>query len=134
MNLALEPTLHLLRAFSGITPKTIASDAEKQSLRQAIVHIVTVSDAQNFGICADTVAEALQALNRYLSHLGYNTVSEISSEYAPDTAIYLKYSSQKASYYIDRYEGDYRGVLLSCQGSDEVTGTYGYFPLNLFND
>ncbi|MEK9512282.1 MULTISPECIES: DUF1824 family protein [Limnospira] len=40
----------------------------------------------------------------------------------------------KLSYHISPYLEKYRGVLVSCQSSEEngVNGTYGHFPLDLF--
>ncbi|MGL5033413.1 MAG: DUF1824 family protein, partial [Microcystaceae cyanobacterium] len=47
--------------------------------------------------------------------------------------VYLKFNTKKMSHYLDTYDGSYRGVLISCQMEDDnLTGTYGYFPLNLF--
>ncbi|MFZ4665337.1 MAG: DUF1824 family protein [Prochlorotrichaceae cyanobacterium] len=133
MSIAIEPALTLLRDFSCLTPRIVASDEEKQALRQAISQVVQLSEWQNIGICADTIPQALQALVAYLTGLGANCIPEMPTDISVSTAIYLKYNSQKQSYYIDSYKGEYRGVLLSCQGSEEVVGTYGYFPLDLFD-
>ncbi len=131
----LEESLALLKSFSGVTPKGLTSENEKQRLRQAICQIVTLSEGENLGICADTVEEALDSLTQYLQALAYPPLSP-----APDLphlteAVYLKYNTQKQRYYLDRYSGEYRGVLLAIQGEYEsITGTYGYFPLDLFKD
>jgi len=134
MSYSLESALALLRDFSCLQPRTVASDEEKQALRQAIYQVVQRSEWQNIGICADNIPQALHALGAYLRGLGSIDRPERTTDISFSTAIYLKYNSQKQSYYIDSYTGDYRGVLLSCQGSEEVMGTYGYFPLNLFDN
>jgi hypothetical protein len=53
-----------------------------------------------------------------------------------DGAIYIKFNGMKQTYHLDSYQGEYRGVLVSCQSSDPqmVNGTYGHLPLNLFID
>ena len=134
MSIALESALTLLRDFSCLKPRTVASDEEKQALRQAIYRIVKLSEWHNIGICADTIHQALHTLGAYLKGLESSYRPEMPTNIPFSAAIYLKYNSQKQSYYIDSYAGDYRGVLLSCQGSEEIMGTYGYFPLNLFDD
>jgi hypothetical protein len=50
-------------------------------------------------------------------------------------AVYIKFNTQKKTYYLDSYTGSYRGVLVSCQSeNDTLVGTYGHFPLDLFAD
>ncbi len=59
------------------------------------------------------------------------TVGQLNFSKEP---IYLKYNSQKQSYYFDEYTGEYRGVLVAVQGENEdIIGTYGHFPLDLFS-
>ena len=92
------------------------------------------SESENFGICADTLQEAQQALASYLQALGYghqvpNPLGEHSGP------VYLKFNTQKQSPYLDGYDGPYRGVLIACQSdSTAINGTYGYFPLDLFEN
>lgn len=131
MNLPLEATLKRLRSYSCITPKIVTPE-EKIPLQNAIVEVVKRSDGHNFGICADTPEEAIQALCSYLKGIGYTV--ELTS--LPQNAIagvtYLKYNLQRQAFYLDEYTGTYRGVLIACQGDENVSGTYGYFPLDLF--
>lgn len=131
--LTLDTALKLLHSFSCIVPKKINSEEEKEELRQAISLIVELSEWENLGICADSVQEAITTLNSYLKALGYPPITDDFLQKTFPQAVYLKYNSQKQSCYLDEYSGDYRGVLISCQGEDEkITGTYGYFPLNLY--
>ncbi|MGL5508894.1 MAG: DUF1824 family protein [Microcoleaceae cyanobacterium] len=50
--------------------------------------------------------------------------------------MYIKFNGMKQTYHLDSYQGEYRGVLVSCQSSDPqmVNGTYGHLPLDLFID
>ncbi|MGK7905365.1 MAG: DUF1824 family protein [Hormoscilla sp.] len=124
--------LKLLKLFSCTETKSVDSEAEKTRLREALLLIVNLSDSQNLGICADNPAQAFDALASYLEALGYKMPpGERPSHSNP---VYLKFNSQKMSYYLDDYTGKYRGVLVSCQSSEseELNGTYGHLPLDLF--
>jgi hypothetical protein len=60
-------------------------------------------------------------------------IVSVGEKTAVDGAIYLKFNTQKKTYYLDSYTGSYRGVLVSCQSeNDTLVGTYGHFPLDLF--
>jgi len=134
MSLPLEATLKLLRSYSCVTPKTVTPE-EKLPLQEAIVEVVKRSEGLgiNFGICADTTAQALQALCNYLKGLGYTIeLGNIPEDSLPGVT-YLKYNLQRQAFYVDEYTGTYRGVLISCQGDEDLSGTYGYFPLDLFD-
>ena len=132
MVIALESTLALLRSYSCLAPKPV-SPAEKVPLQKAIAAVLERSEGLNFGICADTVDQALQALCSYLQGLGYDVDLAEIPEHSIAGAAYLKYSLQRQAFYFDDYVGEYRGVLISCQGDDEIAGTYGHFPLDLFD-
>ena len=126
--------LSLLKSYSCLTPKLPQSPAEKETLRSALQWLTQQSEYENLGICADSVEQAWLALDHYLAGLGYPiNLSQINQ---PDVSgvVYLKFNTKKMTCYGDRYEGDYRGVLIACQcEEDELTGTYGYFPLDLFD-
>ncbi len=131
--LTLENAVKMLRSFSCTVSQTFISESEKQQLREAISLIIQESEWENFGICADTATQALDTLNRYLQAFNYPLITENLPDQDFPNAVYLKYNSQKQSYYLDNYSGDYRGVLISCQGEDErIIGTYGHFPLDLY--
>ena len=132
-NLTLEAALKLLKTFSCNDAIALDSETEKNQLRQALKMVVDLSDSQNLGICADNAQQALQTLKQYLIALEYPTLKEYGN-IPIDTPIYLKFNTQKMSYYIDSYTGHYRGVLVACQSSenDNLAGTYGHFPLDLF--
>lgn len=125
----------ILNSFSCTAVKTIESPIQKEKLRQALLLITGLSDSENLGVCADNAAQGFAALKSYLAALGYNAnLKEVELSEAPEP-IYIKYNTRKLSHYCDRYIGDYRGVLVSCQSEDdEINGTYGHFPLDLFMD
>lgn len=109
-------------------------DSESALIRQALLLLTSKSDYQNLGICADSTAQGFLALETYLKALGYEATldqSDITSFVGP---VYIKYNTQRQSSYLDSYIGKYRGVLVSCQSSQDesINGTYGHLPLDLF--
>jgi hypothetical protein len=125
-------SLKLLKDYSRLEIRIPQNPAEQVELRQAIAWICGQSEAENLGICADNQASAELALAQYLKELGYGDATT-TTETAIDGPVYLKCNTQSLRFYVDRYEGDYRGVLIACQTEDEsLSGTYGYFPLDLF--
>jgi hypothetical protein len=125
--------LKLLRSFSCNDSSVPLSTTEKDNLRQALLLIVSLSDWQNIGVCADNSQQGLATLAVYLGKLGYPINFALESTPSIVESVYIKFNSQKMSYYIDTYIGEYRGVLVSCQGEDDrIIGTYGHFPLDLF--
>ena len=133
-NLTVAAALKLLKLFSGTETKSVDSEAEKAQLRAALLTVVNLSDSQNLGICADNRTQAIDALASYLQALGYEMPGDPADIPSQENPVYLKFNSQKMSYYLDDYTGKYRGVLVSCQSSesDELNGTYGHLPLDLF--
>jgi len=131
-NLTVDQALKILKQYSCIEVKNVNSPAEKEQLCQALLLITSLSESENLGICADNSATALTALTSYLKALGYQPkLTEIPEI---NTPIYLKFSTQKMSHYLDSYSGEYRGVLVSCfsEENPEISGTYGHLPLDLF--
>lgn len=133
IKMPLDEALELLRKYSCSQPKLAETPLDKEQLRQALAVVLSLSEWENLGICADNLEQGLSTLLSYLKGLGYPTNFEIKSQEDPQHPLYIKYNTQKQSYYVDSYTGSYRGVLISCQGEDEtVVGTYGHFPLDLF--
>lgn len=124
----------ILNEFSCTETKIVDSAAEKEKLCQAVLLFSELSDAQNIGICADNATQGLSTLENYLKALGYlipDDKPDITSIVGP---VYMKYNSHRGSIYIDSYQGHYRGVLVSCQSSEDesINGLYGHLPLDLF--
>ncbi|NJM56605.1 MAG: DUF1824 family protein [Synechococcales cyanobacterium RU_4_20] len=104
------------------------------SVKEALLLLAGLSDFQTLGVCAASMETAVMALNSYLSALGHELQADMEVLPPIDGPVYLKCNTRSLGYYGDRYSGDYRGVLVSCQSdySDGVVGTYGHFPLDLF--
>jgi hypothetical protein len=126
--------LTLLKSYSSLTPQLPQSATEKENLQQAVLWLSEASESENLGICADTLPQAQQTLQQYLQALGFSFETPLESSSPPTGAVYLKVNTQKQSTYLDAYAGSYRGVLLAVQSANEaLSGTYGYFPLDLFD-
>ena len=130
-----EQALKLLKEYSDIEIKNIISDEEKQDLKDALLFIANLSDAQNLGICGSNKTEAFNSLKIYLKALGYDYDIPIESSSYENTGIYIKFSTERMSYTTDQYLGEYRGVLVTifADHNEKIEGTYGYLPLNLFD-
>jgi hypothetical protein len=109
------------------------SETEIKQLREALLLVARESEWENLGVCADNLQQGLNALQSYLTALGY------SYDFVPEQAesaasVYIKFNTRKMNYYADSYTGNSRGVLVAMQGENEaIIGTYGYFPLDLFS-
>ena len=127
-----------LNQFICIEDIASISAGDRATIRDALALLVPQSDYQTLGVCADNLPQAITALNHYLQGLGHDQTLGLPSESAevtvPRGPLYLKYNTRKQGYYLDRYQGPYRGVLVSLQSDslDGIQGTYGHFPLDLF--
>lgn len=136
MNVNLDQALNILKQYSCIEIKTIKSEPEKEQLIEALMLVVNLSRAENLGICASNGKEALTALNSYLKAFGYDFNLDSQSILAENKPLYIKFSTERMSHWVDNYSGDYRGVLITIfsDDNDGIVGTYGHFPLDLFNN
>ena len=133
-SLTIEESVKFLKRY-GCNPNPQANVAEDYPfLRQALLLIVKESEWENLGVCADNPQQGLVAVKSYLSALGYQDSYTVNiPENLANEPVYIKFNTQKMSFYIDAYSGEYRGVLVAIQSEDDrVVGTYGYFPLDLF--
>ncbi|PSF36022.1 DUF1824 domain-containing protein [Aphanothece hegewaldii CCALA 016] len=134
ISLTIEEALKLLKEYSYIQVQTVEKEADQELLRQALLLVTSLTEYETLGVCADHVEQGFTALVNYLKALGYEIKLERDQLEEKQGAVYIKFNSQKMSYYIDSYTGSYRGVLISCQGeNDTLVGTYGHFPLDLFD-
>lgn len=132
-NLSLKEALEILKKYSCLETKIIESEDEKNLLRQAIIFVSSFSESENLGVCASNSEEGFQSLINYLKALGYKPNLDLTTIEKQDNPIYLKFNTRTMSHYVDSYNGQYRGVLIACIGDeDEISGTYGHFPLDLF--
>lgn len=134
-NLTVEQAEKILKEYSCIDIKPVESDSEKALLRQALKLIADLADYLNFGICAETTEQGFVALQKYLNGLGYNVSLDTQKNPGISGSVYIKFNTNKQSFYLDSYTGNYRGVLVSCQSSvrEDISGTYGHLPLDLFD-
>ena len=114
------------------TPAELA-DEQKQTVKTALLWLNEQSEYQTLGICADSLSEAEAALKGYVAALSQPIQVDIPAQ---DGAVFLKFNTQKNAWYVDGYSGESRGVLVTYHTSepalDDVNGTYGPFPLDLF--
>lgn len=134
-SLTVEKAEKILKEYSCTDIKLVELDSEKALLRQALQLIVDLADYVNFGICAETTEQGFKALQEYLNGLGYNVSLDTQKTTEIPGSVYIKFNTNKQSYYLDSYTGNYRGVLVSCQSSarEDISGTYGHLPLDLFD-
>ncbi|NJR67046.1 MAG: DUF1824 family protein [Leptolyngbyaceae cyanobacterium CRU_2_3] len=127
---SLQEAHEILKQFD-CTRKGTAIEADR--LRQALLLVASQSDYQILGICSETFTQGCQALQEYAQALGHT----ISLDLKPiDSVTYIKFNPKLGSCYVDTYNGEYRGVLVSCQSTSEsgINEMYGHLPLNLFEE
>lgn len=109
--------------------------SEPQLVRRALLLLTGPAEYKLIGICAETVAEAVQALRGYLAFFGY---PEPPLDFAPfdQPGVYLKFNPMTGTCYVSPYEGSERGVIVSCFSPQAGTAndTYAHLPLDLFNE
>lgn len=129
-NLTIEEAQKVLKNFSYLEAKSV-TPAEKALIREALLLITSCSDYQILGICADTTAQGLLALKMYSESLGYEANLDLSPVAG---SVYIKFNPQTGLCYLDSYSGKHRGVLVSCQSSQDnsINEMYGHLPIDLF--
>lgn len=125
-----------LKSFTCVDVESIISEDHRCKIRAALQVVVRASDYQMLGVCAPSLSLGLGALRSYLLGIGYDQPLIISEEKDQNEPVYIKFHSLKGSYYVDAYNGVYRGVLISCQSAfaDGINATFGHFPLDLFSE
>ena len=123
-----------LAQFSCLAAPPQLSAKQKKDLINALLWFSDMADYETLGICTDTLAAGKAATEAYVAKLA----RPINLDLPPrDGAIYLKFNTLKGAWYLDDYVGPNRGVLVSFHASepeyDLVNGTYGPFPLDLFD-
>ena len=132
-DLTLDKALEILRSYDCARVTNTKPLTEPEELRNSLLLVTSLSSSQNLGICADNFQQGFATLASYLAALGYPNNFEQEKVDQSSEPVYLKFSTQKMSYYSSKYTGEYRGVLVSCQDeNDLIAGTYGHFPLDLF--
>lgn len=110
------------------------TEAQQQTVRDALLWLNENSEYQTIGICADNLSEAEAALKGYVAALSQPIRVDIPEQAG---AVFLKFNTLKNAWYINGYSGKSRGVLITYHTSeleeDSVNGTYGPFALSLFD-
>ena len=121
-----------LARFSCLETAPILSAEELSEIRQCLLLFNQLSDYQTLGVCADTLVQGKAAMENYIAALGSPVSLDLPDKEGP---VYIKFNTLKGAWYLDNYSGFSRGVLVSYHASDveEVNGTYGPFPLDLFD-
>jgi hypothetical protein len=124
----------LLNQYICIEATNTFPDLDPKEVKRAILLLVGLADYCNLGVCADNSAQGFIALQAYLEALGYEVPFDLGAVPEKDEPVYIKFNARNSTYYLDRYTGAYRGVLVSCLADDyeQINGTYGHLPLDLF--
>jgi Domain of unknown function (DUF1824) len=112
-----------------------ASAEQRESIRQCLQILTEAADYHTIGMCADNQTIGLTALQSYAKYFGYDITADLVTALSTvDGSVYLKFNPRSNHLYIDTYQGDYRGGLVSFQSdlADGYSGTHGHFPLDLF--
>ncbi|MBF2027319.1 MAG: DUF1824 family protein [Oscillatoriales cyanobacterium C42_A2020_001] len=130
--LTLESAQKLLRQFICIERIPSERLPNQATIRQAVMLVRDHSDYQILGICADTAEQAIATLHAYLTAFGFSDLPQPSPI---EGVVYLKFNPKTGLCYLEPYDGNHRGVLVSCQSAydGDVNETFGHLPLDLFN-
>jgi hypothetical protein len=113
-----------------------ASAEQRESICKCLQILTEAADYHTIGMCADDQTTGLTALHSYAKYFGYDISADlITALPTVNGSVYLKFNPRSNRLYIDTYQGDYRGGLVSFQSDmvDGYNGTHGHFPLDLFN-
>lgn len=127
--LNLETARRILKQF-GIEPGA-EEPVDQESLQQALLLAASQSDYQMLGVCADSLEQGIQALEGYAKALSYSPNLDLEPI---EGSVYIKFNPNSAKCYASSYDGEHRGVLVSCQSADDtdINEMYGHLPLDLF--
>ena len=133
VELSLAEAIALLKEYSCAELKPVETELEKRRLQTAILQVAQHCETKNLGICADNANQGFGSLESYLRAMGFTPDFSAETSQLNEEPLYLKYNCEKQACYRSYYPESYRGVLLACLTEDEqLGGTYGYFPLDLF--
>jgi hypothetical protein len=130
-NLTVSEAKKILNKFNCLDIAPVLKPSEKVLVRQGLLLLTSLSDYQILGICADTEEEGMLATKTYSEALGYEVPNNLPTIEGP---VYIKLNGKNGLCYLDSYPGHHRGVLVSCQSSNEggINEMYGHLPLDLF--
>ena len=119
--------------FSRLEVPPILSVGEIAEIREALLFFNELSEYQTLGVCADNLSVAQTAIETYVNALSQPVKLQLEVHQGP---VYIKFNTLNGNWYVEPYSGLSRGVLISFHVSDPhleaINGTYGPFPLDLF--
>jgi Domain of unknown function (DUF1824) len=129
--LDLEAAQMILKQFSTLKPGSLDAPLDRNSIQQALLLAASQSDYQMLGVCADTLEQGIQALEDYAKALSYSPNLNLEPV---EGSVYIKFNPNSAQCYASPYDGEHRGVLVSCQSAEatDLNEMYGHLPLDLF--
>jgi Domain of unknown function (DUF1824) len=121
----------ILAPFNCIETKKIESSAEKVAVRQAVLHLASMTDTHMFGILAADWEGAIAALHSYAKAFGYELPAVVNP---CNDAVYIKFNPRAGLCYASPYPDGHRGVLIAFQSdlADGINEMCGHLPLDLF--
>ncbi|MEM9244649.1 MAG: DUF1824 family protein [Cyanobacteria bacterium P01_F01_bin.153] len=136
-SLTFEEAQKVLAAFNGMDMMPSLSAEQGLLVRRSLQVLAEETDSCIFGICADNLDQAVQALNEYAAGLSYELPEgpDLRGNLNDAAGVYMKCNLQSSLFYASPYENSQRGVLLAYQSVEhpEIAPLYGHLPLNLFN-
>jgi len=125
-----ETAHHLLKQFDSLNPG-FKEPTNRDGIQQALLLVAGQSDYQMLGVCADDLDQGIRALAGYAKALSYSPNINLEPV---EGSVYIKFNPTSAQCYASPYDGEHRGVLVSCQSSDDtdINEMYGHLPLDLF--
>lgn len=126
-----ETAHRILKQFSTLQLGSV-EPINRDSLQQALLLAASQSDYQMLGVCADTLEQGIRALEGYAKALSYSPNLDLEPV---EGSVYIKFNPNSAKSYASPYDGEHRGVLVSCQSADDtdLNEMYGHLPLDLFD-
>jgi Domain of unknown function (DUF1824) len=123
--------LAVLAPFNCLDAKQIDILEEKTAVRQAVLHLASVTDTHMFGILAGDWKSALSALRSYAQAFGYALPAVANP---CEEAVYIKFNPRAGLCYASPYPEQHRGVLIAFQSDfeDGINEMCGHLPLDLF--
>jgi hypothetical protein len=124
-------TVHrILKQFGTLKPGSEEA-IDRDIIQQALLLAASQSDYQMLGVCADTLEQGIRALEGYAKALGYSPNLDLEPI---EGSVYIKFNPNSDKCYVSPYDGEHRGVLVSCQSADDadLNEMYGHLPLDLF--
>lgn len=135
-DLTFEDAQKVLAGFNGLDMVPSLAPEQRVLIQRALQILAQNTDSCIFGVCADTLEQALNTLNQYATGLSYELPEgpDLRGNLNGNHGVYVKCNIQSGLFYASVYENKQRGVLLSYQSIEhpELVPLYGHLALDLF--